>query len=50
MPQICAADFLIEPTPRLPRTCHTIDFPYSLAILNRSVALGSFSPRSGAEK
>jgi hypothetical protein len=49
VPQLCEADYLNEPSPGLPRTCHSIDFPYNLAILSRIVALGSFSPRLMAE-
>jgi hypothetical protein len=33
-------------SPSLPATSHSIALPHSLAVLNRIVALGSFSPRS----
>ena len=38
-----------RPSPSLPVNSHSIDFPYSQAILNRVVAPGSFWPRSRAE-
>jgi hypothetical protein len=39
---------LLSAGPSLPVNSHSIDFPYSLAILKRIVARGSFSPRSMA--
>jgi len=37
-------------SPPLPVISHSIDFPSNLAILNRIVAAGSFSPRLRAER
>jgi len=44
-----SADLLIDLPPTLPVNSRSIDFPRSLAILNGILALGFFSPRSGAE-
>jgi len=41
---------LLSAGPSLPVNSHSIDFPYSLAIVNRIVALGSLRSHSGAEK